>query len=189
MKPINHHLPESMLVAYAAGNLPQAFGLVVASHISMCLECRSRYEAHEALGGAVLDDMSEVDVSDDLKQSVLDLLDAPVQPEPAYCRSGVYPGPVMAALKGSKPRWKTLGAGVRQSIVSADDGGSVRLLTIPPGQAMPDHGHHGMELTLVLHGSFSDETGTFRVGDVEVADDDLEHTPVADAGEIGRAHV
>jgi putative transcriptional regulator len=56
------------------------------------------------------------------------------------------------------------------------------LLYIPPGQAVPDHSHNGLELTLVLQGSFSDETGRFGVGDLEIADQDLEHTPIADAG-------
>jgi putative transcriptional regulator len=41
-----------------------------------------------------------------------------------------------------------------------------------------------MELTLVLQGSFSDETGHFARGDLEVADEELEHTPVADGGEV-----
>ena len=75
-----------------------------------------------------------------------------------------------------------MGLGVRQSILATGAHGTVRLLYIPPGQAVPDHGHNGLELTLVLQGSFSDETGRFGVGDVEVADEDLEHTPVADGG-------
>ena len=33
---IRHHLSDPMLIAYAAGNLPEAFALVVATHISMC---------------------------------------------------------------------------------------------------------------------------------------------------------
>jgi putative transcriptional regulator len=48
---------------------------------------------------------------------------------------------------------------------------------------VPDHGHNGLELTLVLQGAFRDETGRFGVGDVEVADDDLEHTPIAEEGD------
>jgi putative transcriptional regulator len=47
---------------------------------------------------------------------------------------------------------------------------------------VPDHGHNGIEMTLVLQGSFADETGTFGVGDLEVADEELEHTPVAGEG-------
>jgi len=73
--------------------------------------------------------------------------------------------------------------GVKQSILSETGGGSARLLYIPAGQAVPDHSHNGLELTLVLQGSFSDETGRFCVGDVEIGDEDLEHTPIADAGE------
>jgi putative transcriptional regulator len=88
----------------------------------------------------------------------------------------------MEALGGLPPKWKSLGMGVRQSILSHDEGGSVRLLYIPGGQAVPDHGHNGLELTLVLQGAFRDETGRFGVGDLEVADDDLEHTPVAEDG-------
>ena len=48
---------------------------------------------------------------------------------------------------------------------------------------MPDHGHQGMELTLVLQGAFRDEVDRFARGDLEIATEDLEHTPVADIGE------
>jgi putative transcriptional regulator len=40
-----------------------------------------------------------------------------------------------------------------------------------------------MELTLVLQGAFADENDRFGRGDIEIADEDLEHTPVALAGE------
>ncbi len=182
MTAITHHTPDALLAAYAAGSLPQPYALVVAAHISLCLECRAAYEAHQVAGGAVLESVAARDVSENLKSTILDLLDAPVAPEPTYRRSGVFPGPVMEALKGKPPRWKSLGLGVRQSILSAGRDGSVRLLYIPPGQAVPDHSHNGLELTLVLQGSFSDDTGRFGVGDLEVADQALEHTPIADAG-------
>ncbi len=48
---------------------------------------------------------------------------------------------------------------------------------------MPVHGHRGMELTLVLSGSFSDDHGTFARGDIEEADESIEHQPVANEGE------
>ena len=84
--------------------------------------------------------------------------------EPEYRGSGVFPAPVMAALKGKPPRWKSIGLGVRQSILAAGPEGSVRLLYIPPGQAVPDHSHGGLELTMVLQGSFMDNTGEFGRG-------------------------
>ena len=183
MSAVTHHVPDAMLAAYAAGNLPHAFAVVVATHVSMCEQCRVVLGAHQAVGGAVLEDMPSVAVSSSLKDDVFAQLDAPFTPEPVYERNGIFPGPVMEALKGREPRWKTLGMGVRQDILSADSNGSVRLLYIPPGQAVPDHSHNGLELTLVLQGSFSDETGRFGIGDLEIADEHLEHTPVADDGD------
>jgi len=182
MTAITHHTPDNLLAAYAAGNLPHPYAVVVASHISLCLKCRAALEAHQAVGGAVLEAACQQSVSENLKSSILAQLDAPVTPEPTFQRSGIYPGPVVEALKGKSPRWASLGTGVRQSILSAGREGSVRLLYIPPGQAVPDHSHNGLELTLVLQGSFSDETGRFGVGDLEVADQTLEHTPIADLG-------
>ncbi len=183
MSAITHHTPDAMLAAYAAGNLPYAFAVAVASHVSLCAQCRAALEAHQAVGGAVLEETGAVAVSSTLKDNILAQLDAPFTPEPVCDRNGIYPGPVMEALKGRAPRWKKLGMGVRQDIMSADANGSVRLLYIPPGQAVPNHSHNGLELTLVLQGSFSDETGRFGVGDLEIADEELEHTPVADEGE------
>lgn len=183
MSAITHHIPDAMLTAYAAGNLPHAFAVVVASHVSLCEQCRVALGAHQAVGGAVLEEIAAVDVSSSLKNDILAQLDAPFRPEPVYERNGIYPGPVIEALKGRAPRWKKLGMGVRQDILTADTNGSVRLLYIPPGQAVPDHSHSGLELTLVLQGSFSDETGRFGVGDLEIADEDLEHTPIADDGD------
>jgi len=57
-----------------------------------------------------------------------------------------------------------------------------RLLYIPAGQSVPDHGHRGTELTLVLQGAFRDEADRFGPGDIEIADESLKHTPVAEAG-------
>jgi len=182
MTAITHHTPDAMLAAYSSGNLPQPYALVVAAHISLCQECRAALEAHHVVGGAVLDTVGEEELSEGFKTNVLALLDTPVVPEVTYQRSGVFPGPVMEALKGKPPRWKSLGLGVRQSILRDECDGSVRLLHIPPGQAVPDHSHNGLELTLVLQGSFSDDTGRFGVGDLEIADQELEHTPIADKG-------
>jgi putative transcriptional regulator len=67
-------------------------------------------------------------------------------------------------------------------ILPSSSDASVRLLYIPGGAAVPDHGHRGTELTLVLQGAFRDETDRFGVGDIEVATEDLEHKPVAEPG-------
>jgi putative transcriptional regulator len=183
MTNINHHISDAMLAAYAAGTLGQPFAVVVASHISMCAQCRAAYQAHQAVGGIVLNGAEVSKISSGLKSNVLTQLDDTFTPDPVFDRSGIYPGPIAQSLAGHEPRWKTLGMGVRQDILSANNEGSLRLLYIPAGQAVPEHSHNGLELTLILQGSFSDHTGRFGIGDVETGDPDLEHTPIANEGD------
>ena len=52
---ITHHLSDEYLVEYAAGSLPEAESLVVASHLSMCGECRARVETFESIGAVLLE--------------------------------------------------------------------------------------------------------------------------------------
>jgi putative transcriptional regulator len=73
--------------------------------------------------------------------------------------------------------------GVKQAILRTSGPATARLLYIQAGTRVPDHGHRGSEMTLVLQGAFSDADGRYARGDVEVADEAVEHTPVAEAGE------
>lgn len=183
MTTTTHHIPDLMLQAYVTGALHYSFDLVIAAHVSMCDECRTRLTAHECAGGAALQALEPASVSNQLRDRVLGKLDGPEPATPIRTASRIFPTPVMEALEGQPPKWQRMGAGVRQSLLHTDKRGSVRLLYIPGRQAVPDHSHHGIELTLVLEGAFKDETGLYGVGDVEVADDTLEHTPIAEPGE------
>ncbi|WP_373357047.1 ChrR family anti-sigma-E factor [Pseudoroseicyclus sp. CXY001] len=184
--PISHHLPEAILAAYAGGSLGYAFELVVAAHVSLCDECRARLGAHEAAGGAVLEEVGAAALSPDLRSRLLGALadEAPSHAAPqAPRRDGPFPAPVVAALGGRAPRWRSLTGGAKQCILEDEAAGSVRLLSIPPGAAMPEHGHGGLELTLVLQGAYRDAGGRYGAGDVAVEEDDDGHQPVAEPGE------
>lgn len=182
MNAIHHHLPDALIDAHAAGRLAHAFSVVAAAHLSMCDECRARAEAADLLGGAVLDALPPEQMSPQARDRLMAALDRSRPPVPAPRRSGIFPGPVVEALGGLPPRWRRLGGGIRQQILAADEAGSLRLLHIPAGCAVPEHGHRGLELTLVLQGSFADSEGHFRVGDVEVAREGIDHRPIADPG-------
>lgn len=180
---IKHHLSEQLLMGYATGSLPEAFSLVVATHISMCDECRARAEAYEAVGGAVLE-ADTVPMSESSLDACLARLGMPEAPRKPAPRASSLPQPLADYVGGDlqKVRWKPLGMGVRQAILPTGKGASARLLYIPAGQGVPDHGHRGLELTLVLQGAFRDDKDRFGPGDVEIADETDEHTPVAEAG-------
>jgi putative transcriptional regulator len=174
-------------MGYAAGTLPEAFNLVVATHISMCDTCRAALAEYEAVGGEVMLEAGPVDVADDALAATLAKIDgSPVQEtmRPARKADSIFPGPLQDYVSGDPDtlKWRKVGGGVSQLVLKTSNDASVRLLRIPAGTAVPDHGHRGTELTLVLQGAFTDEEDRFGVGDVEVANEDLHHTPVAESG-------
>lgn len=185
---LKHHLPDGILAAYAAGTLPEAFSLVVAAHVSLCDECRAAVASHEAVGGAILEDIeiSEVD-SNALAATMARIKNqsGPVTKTPRRKGNSIFPAPLVDYVNGGPKdvRWRSVGAGVKQAILPCQGDATARLLYIPAGAAMPDHSHRGLELTMVLQGAFSDEVDRFARGDVEVGTEDLSHTPVADVGE------
>ena len=185
---IKHHLPQEIMAAYSAGNLPEAYGLVVATHVSMCDACRAELTSLDAVGGALIEDLDEVTVSDSSLAATLALIesaDAAPQVSAPKVAGGVFPQPLADYVGGGpeQVKWRSMGGGIKQALVPTSKGSKARLLYIPAGQAVPDHGHKGLELTLVLQGAFKDHVSRFARGDVEIGDEDLEHVPMADEGE------
>jgi putative transcriptional regulator len=186
---ITHHLTDALLLGYASANLPEAFSLVVATHVSLCDDCRARLEAFEAVGGALLEeDGIDAMLGDDALDATFARIDAgpTVSARRNLPTSGrnVFPSPLQEYVGGDldQVRWRAVGGGVKQAVLKTSRDATVRLLSIPAGTAIPDHGHRGTELTLVLQGAFRDQDGRFGRGDIEVAGEDLDHTPVAEDG-------
>ncbi len=174
-----HHVPDEMLAAHAAGALPYPFAVLTAAHVSLCDECRARSEAHCVVGGLVLEGLAPVAYSAGGRARALAVIDGAKAESPRHAGFDEFPQPLAALLDGKPPRWRPLGLGAKQAILWHGEAGSVRLLSIPAGQAVADHGHAGLELTLVLGGTFSDEGGVYGKGDVELADETVEHVPIA----------
>lgn len=186
---IKHHLTPGILMAYAAGSLPEAFNLIVATHLSICDTCRAEAESYDAVGGAVLEEATEQDVTMDmgaLEATMALISGGPVTSHaPTPKPNAILPAPLQAYIGGDLDdvKWKPVGMGVKQAILKTSSQASARLLYIPAGAAMPDHGHKGVEMTMVLQGAFQDEDDYFARGDVEIADSEMHHTPVADIHE------
>lgn len=179
---IRHHISDQLLMGYSAGQLPEAFNLVIAVHLSMCDDCKARLGAFDAVGGVLLQYCDSVAMTDDSLAATMARLTRP-EPAPRRART-VFPAPLVDYVGGdlASVKWRPLGMGVRQAILPTEKGATARLLYIPAGQNVPDHGHRGTELTLVLQGAFRDETDRFGPGDLEIANEDLHHQPTAEAG-------
>jgi putative transcriptional regulator len=187
MTTIKHHLTDDLLMGYSAGALPEAFNVVVATHISLCDECRARLASFDAVCGAVVESADTVAMGAGSLAAVMAMMNAApdaIIEAPAPRTSSIFPTPLLEYVTGSidDVKWRKIGGGVSQAILTTSKDATVRLLRIPAGTAVPDHGHRGTELTLVLQGAFKDEVDRFGKGDIEVANEDLQHTPVAEDG-------
>lgn len=182
---IQHHLDDATLMAYAAGTLPEAFSLMVAAHVSLCDTCRAATESYDAVGGSLLEGETSEMSAGSLEAVLSGLDDMPLEPKPAPRAKGALPAPLQDYVGGDLEsiRWRPVGMGVKQAILPTSGTATARLLFIPAGTAMPDHSHSGKEMTMVLQGAFSDDGETFARGDVEIADEDVQHVPVADMRE------
>lgn len=186
---IRHHLPDDLLLAYAAGNLSEGWSLAIAAHLGLCPVCRRREAQFVSIGGAALEDFAPAHLADDALAACLSRLDEPEaaamvartnQGQPA-----ILPQPLREYLGSDADavRWSPVGGGIRQKVIPTGGDARARLLFIPPGEHVPEHGHRGLELTLVLAGSFADGHGEFYRGDIAVVDDSVQHTPIAGPGD------
>lgn len=184
---IQHHLDDATLMAYAAGTLPEAFNLAVATHVSLCDGCRAAVASCDAVGGVLMDGVTIAEMTDQSLAHAMARLDLPAveSPQIAATKTGTLPTPLQGYVGGDLEniKWRPIGMGVKQAILPTSSEASARLLFIPAGVAMPDHSHGGTELTLVLQGAFFDDDDRFARGDIEVADGSVTHTPVADIGD------
>lgn len=183
---ITHHLDDATLMSFAAGSLPAALSVVAASHIASCSQCAREIRYMERIGAAMFANLGSTALQRPVPSMAMARAEAEARgaidsvPGPA----GDLPAP-LAALAGphmADIKWKRLGLGVlhHRLPLGGTAQGDLRLLNISPGRRMPDHGHGGSELTLILGGSYADKTGVYRAGDVADFGDDLDHTPVAD---------
>lgn len=185
---IEHHPDTATLASYAAGSLDEAFATVVASHLASCAKCRARLHEIEEVGGTMLETIDAVGLNEAALERAMSRLDEPSE-ERAEPRSAEQSLPRPLGRLVTAPldaiAWKSVapGVAVHRLPTSKAARGSLTLLKIAPGKKIPEHGHGGMEITLVLTGSYRDALGRFGPGDVADLDEDIEHQPVVDSDE------
>ena len=204
---IKHHPTDQTLMDYASGTMSQAMELLVATHMTVCPHCRDKVAEFETMGGAVLENVTRMEMADHSLDHVMAMLERetanenPAVQELPMTRRIVVGESITGSAMPSIPTplvkflpdnvlsledvpWKTLAPGVKHfQLKSVESKGTVRLMKIAPGVSIPDHGHHGHEMTLLLKGSYIDDIGRFRAGDVADLDDDVDHQPIADTAE------
>lgn len=192
---IKHHLHPEILLSYAAGNTSPSESLIVASHITVCSKCRKEVETFEKLGGKLLEESGTVDVNASSLDSIMSKIsdyDSVDNSRDVVSTNAVFKN-IPSVLRKYLPdgsnlteNWSKGIGGIKYfdiDLGNSNQNTRARMLSIPPGKKLPHHGHESQELTLVIQGGFSDENGSYDVGDVAIEDEKNIHTPISDSKE------
>ena len=150
--------------------------------------------AMNEVGGYFLNRTEETPVSNNLWDRVLDQTKNVKSPskisdeyDPLISQ---LPITLRSHLKNNEVKWKSFKDVKVASLLPKENNEKLELIHVMPGAKIPQHTHEGNESFLVLHGSYSDEYGSYKQGSVQVRSDDHDHTPVghAQTGCIGLAY-
>ena len=183
-----HHPSEETLLGHASGGLDEAHRVVVATHLAGCAACRDGVRLAERIGGEVLNGLDRSDMAPGALEACLarldeDFIEAARVPAPVGLAAAVGLPASLAGYRIGRVRRPVPGLGIATILRPRQGRAGLHLLHVAPGMSMPAHSHGGLELTAILRGAFSDDSGIYRAGDVAETDEADHHTPVALAGE------
>jgi putative transcriptional regulator len=188
-----HITVDDLLLAHAAGRLPEPVGLVVATHLALSPTRQAIFREYEALGGAMLDDLSPAELSAGAFDRLMARLDEDQEPSlddapptgSAEAGDPDVPMPLRSYLHGrlAELPWKHYGSVSEAQLPLDESVYRTRLIVLRAGKAVPKHTHDGQEITVVLKGAFHDGIGRYGRGDIAIADAHVDHQPMAEPGE------
>lgn len=165
----NHHPDENMLIEFSAGTLDTAASICVSAHLHFCSSCRAKLLRLDQVGSQLMSQAEPVEVKDDALALVMEKIDSgdnAAPKEPSF--HGDMPFSVNKLMGTSliNKNWKRLSSSVDVArFKTGQDNFEVALHKICAGGKTPKHDHEGLEYTVVLKGSFSDENAVYREGD------------------------
>ncbi|EUB96020.1 anti-ECFsigma factor, ChrR [Rhizobium sp. CF080] len=171
-----------LIAHYVSGSLPEPAHVLVGSHLEMQPSAEKLVGVLERYAGDALQAIPPVPLSD--RERLLAEIFAsapPPEPRARIFEKSRFPASLRAYVGTDLADigWKMKLPGLRHHVIEKSEDVETSLLWVRPGRALPQHSHHGLELTLVLGGEFHDHRGNFGEGDVSVADEMLDHRPIA----------
>lgn len=193
-----YHPSIEMLTDYAAGSLPLAHSLCVSAHLEHCRECQQQVRKLEMVGSHLFDQaVTDHHHLNSLKESLLkklttpaeskqdeEVLQATTEPkttEEKFWDNYKIPNSLRQFISNSyeELNWMRLSPSFKIATLHNEKGGAqIALTRVKAGSHMPHHAHTGEEITLVLEGAFSDESGVYRKGDFISRDASHKHKPI-----------
>lgn len=193
---VKHHPSEALLMDYTMGTLSDGFAMAIEIHLESCPTCRTDLVLMREMGGQLLTGERPVSVSSSSSDALSALMDRLPAQEPALIAtpkaqpiavgSSYMPARLSGILlddKGALP-FKTRAPGIATiPLMKEDDGTYARLMRISAGKSVPHHSHNGIELTVLISGSYHDEISEYGPGDFVEHGPAIRHQPIAGQSE------
>lgn len=176
-------MDDATRAALASGRAEPGLGFF----LDVLMEMRGISELEgEAIAGAALEAETPATMNPDALAMALAAIDRGPVAKPA-AKPMVYPelANLPAALRDAisaaeaKRGWGFSGPGIRRLDLGIPGGAKVEIIRLEAGTAVPWHTHKGQELTLCVHGEFSDGHATYGPGDFSAFDGSVRHQPRA----------
>ncbi len=198
---INHHPKFELIKAFVNGDLPASLSAGVAIHADMCPVCQQTIAQfteqvaetsfeEEYLDRFIVDDNEALDavaaidfdhMIDEIVQSSDISIALPKVEKTISFDDKIYTIPT--ALNSMElGKHAHIGKLTRARIQLNENEIHTSLLHIQPGGGVPEHTHKGFELTVLLAGSFHDESGEYVKGDFIMLDSSHQHHPISTNG-------
>lgn len=206
---VNFHPSDNDLIEFSAGNADWALSICIASHIEHCPVCAQKLRSFNKIGGATLGKSTKTAVSNDSFSRVINKIKQnevkevnwpqnknntspliPVSASKDYDTNKDHhtnqtlddlPRVIQKLVENNKPlHWKRIAPALQEAqITTGQNKYEVCFHKIKRGGKIAEHDHGGKEITVVLRGSFSDDHGTYHVGDYLVKEAGQVHRPLA----------
>ena len=145
------------------------------------------------ISGYLLEKVEPVKLNQNVWKKTLDSISSSKKvrkemiPDPFYNN---LPLVLQEFLSNKKVKWKNFSDVKIAKLTPSSETDKLELIHVMPGGSIPQHTHDGIENFLVLHGSYSDEYGTYTEGSLQTRDEDHDHKPIGHplTGCIGLAY-
>ena len=145
------------------------------------------------ISGYLLEKVEPVKLNQNVWKKTLDSISSSKKvrkemiPDPFYNN---LPLVLQEFLSNKKVKWKNFSDVKIANLIPSYGTDKLELIHVMPGGSIPQHTHEGIENFLVLHGSYSDEYGTYTEGSLQTRDEDHDHKPIGHplTGCIGLAY-
>ena len=165
-----------LIFGYSSGNLGEAKSLFVSMYLFLNSVAAKKASIFDNFMASNLNDLDEVPPK---KLNYKDCITAsPKENLESKISKNYNP---LTNLIGNidNLKWKSIYKGFREYNLPLKDNDIIKLIKMDPGTSVPLHSHNGKEYILVIDGSFSDEYGEYKKGDMQINDQNIKHHPTA----------